>query len=592
VKKNTWCCINRHNHPRLLSLAPCVLVPTHSPTHPCFPVVSFSLSTCGQLENFKSYAGKKTIGPMHHRFNAIIGPNGSGKSNVIDAMMFVFGKRAKKLRLKKVSELIHNSAEFPNFTHARVNVHFVNVVDNEEGEGVTEVPGTECIISRVANKNNSSTYKIDNKNATFAQVAAALDTRNIDLKNNRFLILQGEVELISQMKPLGTAPGETGLLEYLEDIIGSNKFVEPIVKANAEYDGSEENRTQAKNRMRASEKTKEGLKGSRDDVLAFQNAQRAVASKRNLLWHKKKIIRANEATRMEKEREDMNAIHAEAMKEFQHDEATLKECEKNIKTLKKDHTKLEKETDDWREKYAQFERKDVKMREDLLFNKGEKKKLSKLSKKLTLISNTCVEKITQLEADAPQREQDVESAGAALKKAEAQLEAVEATLKGKTEALRTELSEVRKELKPLGKLADAAQGEMEECKSEIDLVQTRSLNARKKYEKLNQQLINAQECVEGHGEEVAKLQKEMGLKSTRVEAAKEELMAVQQEEQTVLASIENIRNSRDTIQNELATLQTTSGASKATGMLAALQSQEAGVGDDLLGRLGDLGKYH
>jgi structural maintenance of chromosome 4 len=310
------------------------------------------------------------------------------------------------------------------------------------------------------------------------------------------------------------------------------------------------------------------------------------------LWHKKKIIRANEATRMEKEREDMNAIHAEAMKEFQHDEATLKECEKNIKTLKKDHTKLEKETDDWREKYAQFERKDVKMREDLLFNKGEKKKLSKLSKKLTLISNTCVEKITQLEADAPQREQDVESAGAALKKAEAQLEAVEATLKGKTEALRTELSEVRKELKPLGKLADAAQGEMEECKSEIDLVQTRSLNARKKYEKLNQQLINAQECVEGHGEEVAKLQKEMGLKSTRVEAAKEELMAVQQEEQTVLASIENIRNSRDTIQNELATLQTTSGASKATGMLAALQSQEAGVGDDLLGRLGDLGKYH
>jgi structural maintenance of chromosome 4 len=564
----------------------------YPPTHPCFPVVSFSLSTCGQLENFKSYAGKKTIGPMHHRFNAIIGPNGSGKSNVIDAMMFVFGKRAKKLRLKKVSELIHNSAEFPNFTHARVNVHFVNVVDNEEGEGVTEVPGTECIISRVANKNNSSTYKIDNKNATFAEVAAALDTRNIDLKNNRFLILQGEVELISQMKPLGTAPGETGLLEYLEDIIGSNKFVEPIVKANAEYDGSEENRTQAKNRMRASEKTKEGLKGSRDDVLAFQNAQRAVASKRNLLWHKKKIIRANEATRMEKEREDMNAIHAEAMKEFQHDEATLTECEKNIKTLKKDHTKLEKETDDWREKYAQFERKDVKMREDLLFNKGEKKKLSKLSKKLTLISNTCVEKITQLEADAPQREQDVESAGAALKKAEAQLEAVEATLKGKTEALRTELSEVRKELKPLGKLADAAQGEMEECKSEIDLVQTRSLNARKKYEKLNQQLINAQECVEGHGEEVAKLQKEMGLKSTRVEAAKEELMAVQQEEQTVLASIENIRNSRDTIQNELATLQTTSGASKATGMLAALQSQEAGVGDDLLGRLGDLGKYH
>ena len=37
------------------------------------------------------------------RFSSVVGPNGSGKSNVIDAMLFVFGKRAKQLRLNKVS---------------------------------------------------------------------------------------------------------------------------------------------------------------------------------------------------------------------------------------------------------------------------------------------------------------------------------------------------------------------------------------------------------------------------------------------------------------------------------------------------------
>ena len=36
------------------------------------------------------------------RFSSVVGPNGSGKSNVIDAMLFVFGKRAKQLRLNKV----------------------------------------------------------------------------------------------------------------------------------------------------------------------------------------------------------------------------------------------------------------------------------------------------------------------------------------------------------------------------------------------------------------------------------------------------------------------------------------------------------
>jgi structural maintenance of chromosome 4 len=36
----------------------------------------------------------------------------------------VFGKRAKRMRLNKLSELIHNSAEHPEVTHATVRVYF------------------------------------------------------------------------------------------------------------------------------------------------------------------------------------------------------------------------------------------------------------------------------------------------------------------------------------------------------------------------------------------------------------------------------------------------------------------------------------
>jgi len=54
------------------------------------------------LENFKSYGGVKEIGPFHKSFSSVVGPNGSGKSNVIDAMLFVFGKKASKMRLNKV----------------------------------------------------------------------------------------------------------------------------------------------------------------------------------------------------------------------------------------------------------------------------------------------------------------------------------------------------------------------------------------------------------------------------------------------------------------------------------------------------------
>ena len=48
-----------------------------------------------ELENFKSYYGNKVIGPLHKNFMSVVGPNGSGKSNLIESLLFVFGKRAK-----------------------------------------------------------------------------------------------------------------------------------------------------------------------------------------------------------------------------------------------------------------------------------------------------------------------------------------------------------------------------------------------------------------------------------------------------------------------------------------------------------------
>ena len=63
------------------------------------------------------------------RFSSVVGPNGSGKSNVIDAMLFVFGKRAAQMRLKKLPELIHKSDAYPDLEQAEVAVHFQEIID-------------------------------------------------------------------------------------------------------------------------------------------------------------------------------------------------------------------------------------------------------------------------------------------------------------------------------------------------------------------------------------------------------------------------------------------------------------------------------
>lgn len=175
------------------------------------------------LENFKSYAGVIVIGPFHICFTSVVGPNGSGKSNLLESLLFAFGKRAGKMRLKRISELIHKSKFFPGLKYAKVEVHFTNIDENS-----SIVEGSEFILSRVVLLNNTSVYKVNNIDSSYENVTNLLKSRGIDLEHNRFLILQGEVEQIAMMKPRGADENKGGLLEYLEEIIGSDVYISEI----------------------------------------------------------------------------------------------------------------------------------------------------------------------------------------------------------------------------------------------------------------------------------------------------------------------------------------------------------------------------
>jgi structural maintenance of chromosome 4 len=136
--------------------------------------------------------------------SAVVGPNGSGKSNVFDALIFVFGFNAKKLRQAKATDLIHNSTAYPNLQHTRVSVCFAEVVDLPGG-GSRVVEGSQLEVARIVKKDSSatgsSTFKLNGKTAKKEEVVTALKAKGIDLDHNRFLILQGEVEAIAMMKP-------------------------------------------------------------------------------------------------------------------------------------------------------------------------------------------------------------------------------------------------------------------------------------------------------------------------------------------------------------------------------------------------------
>jgi structural maintenance of chromosome 4 len=97
------------------------------------------------------------------------------------------------------------------------------LVQEEGGDAYEEVPNTSLVITRTAHGNNTSKYLLGDRAVPFKEIQTLLTNRGIDLDHNRFLILQGEVESIAMLKPKAPSEHEDGLLEYLEDIIGSNR---------------------------------------------------------------------------------------------------------------------------------------------------------------------------------------------------------------------------------------------------------------------------------------------------------------------------------------------------------------------------------
>ncbi|KAF8381960.1 hypothetical protein PRIPAC_71102, partial [Pristionchus pacificus] len=332
------------------------------------------------VENFKSYYGVRKIGPFHQSFTAIIGPNGSGKSNVIDALLFVFGYKASKIRSKKVSVLIHSSAGKDDLPSCSVTISFQKIKDRPDGT-YDVMPRSGFNVSRTAYRNNSSEYRMDGQKKSFKEVAVRLKEVGIDLIHNRFLILQGEVEQIAMMKPKSVNGTEDGMLEYLEDIIGSSRYKMPIEKIAAKLDKLQEERTTQIAKVNMAMREKEELDEPVQTTLAYlqlQNEEAALKCKRIL---RQKYCAEDQVAKKEPERtaaeEDLAKVAAE-----------LAEVKELLKTKREKGDGMTKELEGLQASIHKTNnelevlvQKDKKRLNDLDRLKGDMKKLEKDLKK-------------------------------------------------------------------------------------------------------------------------------------------------------------------------------------------------------------------
>ncbi|XP_057769491.1 structural maintenance of chromosomes protein 4-like [Salvia miltiorrhiza] len=523
------------------------------------------------------------LGPFHKNFSAVVGPNGSGKSNVIDAMLFVFGKRAKQMRLNKVSELIHNSTNHQNLDSAGVSVHFQEIVDLDDGE-YEVVSGSDFVITRVAFRDNSSKYYINDRASNFTEVTKFLRGKGVDLDNNRFLILQGEVEQISLMKPKAQGPHDEGFLEYLEDIIGTNKYVEKIDETFKELEALNENRTSVVQMVKLAEKERESLEGVKNEAEEYMLKELS-----QLKWQEKatKLASENNITEIADLKAAISSLEENVKSErdkIQENTNTLKELEAlHVKYMKRQE-ELDNDLRRSRNDLKEFERQNLKDREDFDHLKKKIKKLGdKLERDATKIANLTKECENSV-IEIPKLEEQICQLQKLLVNEEKILEEIEENSKAETEVFRSELADVRAELEPWEKQIIECRGKLEVASAEKDLLNKKHEAGCAAYEDAKKKIVEVNATIETKTSAVKDIENELvKIKFEASEARKVEQALL--EEQHKLVPLEQAARQR--VVELSSTLE--SERDQGSVLKAIIQAKEANHIPGIYGRMGDLG---
>ncbi|KAJ3297941.1 hypothetical protein HK104_011341 [Borealophlyctis nickersoniae] len=436
------------------------------------------------LHNFKSYAGKVEIGPFHKSFTSIVGPNGSGKSNVIDSLLFVFGFKAKKMRQGKLSELIHNSTHFQNLTSCTVEVHFREIIDLPGPDAFDVVEGSELVISRTVEKGlgekaaDKSTYRINGRASNFTEVTQLLKNKGVDLDHKRFLILQGEVESISLMKPKAQNEHEDGLLEYLEDIIGTSSYKQPIEDANTALDQLNEERAEKLNRLKIVEKDKKGLESKKEEAVDFINTENELTRRKNELYQIHIVENEKDAAKHQEAMETFTAQLDEEKEKYAELLTEIKSMEKDYNAVQKDYDEVANKAEAVRKDLQKFDRAEIELREKEKHLSAKQKKLTKTLQAERLTRSEHETWMQNFDSDLNKANEEAETLAERMAVEEAKLEEIRESLKGKTEVFQVKIEKKQQELAPWAEKINEKQASLDVAQSEHDILKNKIESAK------------------------------------------------------------------------------------------------------------------
>lgn len=167
------------------------------------------------LEGFKTYASRTVLSGFDRSFNAITGKNGSGKSNILDAICFVLGiSNLSQIRVSSLQEIVYKSGQ-AGITKASVTIVFDNTDKKQSPVGYEAED--QITVTRTVAIGGKNKYFINGTVAQLNRVENLFHSVQLNVNNPHFLIMQGRITKVLNMKPMET-------LNMIEEAAGTRMF--------------------------------------------------------------------------------------------------------------------------------------------------------------------------------------------------------------------------------------------------------------------------------------------------------------------------------------------------------------------------------
>lgn len=377
---------------------------------------------------------------------------------------------------------------------------------------------------------------------------------------------------------------EDGLLEYLEDIIGTSKYKTPIEEAAAEVETLNEVCMEKSGRVQHVEKEKNGLEDKKNKALAFIRDENDLTLKQSALYQLYISECNNNVSVTEEAISQMQAQLDAELEKHQGSEQVIKQLQKAYAKGSKEFEAQEKNVQALVKEVSKFEQERVKFDEKRKFLTDKQKKLEKTIANAEKSAAEAEETVEQCTEEIASRVEEIAALEERMQEEEAELATIRDSLKGKTQGFSDQIAAKQKSLEPWKEKINQKQSAIAVAESEMAILEEKANAGAVALEEMQTKIANIEEGRKAKLAELKECQAEKAKLEKEAKKVVADLESLVQMEPKARAKVSNARQKAEEARSSLSQTQT-----RGNVLTALMRMKESGRIDSFHGRLGNLG---